>query len=175
MSAPRKLGRKSAARRAMLRGLVTDLILYGSIETTLQRAQETRKIAERLITSAIKERDNYTTKEVLVSGARLDGKSRKVLAQKTSLSGNEMDVVVRELKTEMRQVDNPSRLAARRRAMNWLIRRTDDNGRRINPVNHLFNDVAPRFVDRNGGYTSIVRLGPRRGDGAMMVRLSLVE
>ncbi len=174
MAGHRKLGRTPDIRLSILRGLATDLILKGQIETTRTRAKEVRRIAERLITLAAKEVDNYTTREVLKSAAKLDSKGHKLLTSRTSRNDKEYDVVERELRTEIVQVDNPSRLAARRQAMRWLVRARDSEGRQLNPVNHLFNEVAPRYTGQEGGYTRMIPLGPRRGDGAPMVRIELV-
>ncbi|MDD4495664.1 MAG: L17 family ribosomal protein, partial [Eubacteriales bacterium] len=62
----RKLGRRSALRKAMLKGLVSSLVENGKIETTEMRAKETQKIAEKLVTLAVKEADNFTSKQVKV-------------------------------------------------------------------------------------------------------------
>ena len=74
----------------------------------------------------------------------------------------------------MVQVDNASRLAARRRMMLWLNKSHDAEGKAVNPVNHLFTEVAPKYADRNGGYTRIIKLGARRGDASEMAILELV-
>ncbi len=174
MSGHRKLGSRTSHRLSILRNLTTQLIVGGSVETTVTRAKEVRQIAEKLITDAVKEHDNFTTREVLASSAKLDGKGKKILTEKTSGKGTTYHVVERELTTKDVQVDGPSRLAARRRAMKWLVRGKDAEGNRVNPVNVLFNDVAPNYVDRQGGYTRIILLGTRRGDSTEMCRLELV-
>lgn len=174
MAGHRKLGRETSARISILRNLTTDLIVNGHIDTTLARAREVKKIADRLVALAVKEQDNFTTKDVVVSTAKLDGKGKKVLTTKTSKNDREYQVVERELKTETQQVDNPSRLKARRQMMQWLVRSTDEEGMTVNPVNHLFNEVAPNYQAGLGGYTRIINLGPRRGDGAPVVRLELI-
>jgi large subunit ribosomal protein L17 len=174
MPAQRKLGRATDVRLSMLRGMVTTLIVKGRIETTEARAKEVKKIAEKLITLAIREKDNFTTRGLIVSTAKLDGKSRKILKSVTSKNGNKYDVVSREVKTDMSQVDEPSRLAARRLAMKWLNKSHDENGKAINPVNILFSTVATRFENRQGGYTRITKMGPRQGDAAEMAILELI-
>ena len=101
-------------------------------------------------------------------------KRQKELLSKTSKHGKRYDVVQRELSTKMVQVDAPSRLAARRRAMNWLVNSTHKDGGSTKPVNKLFDEIAPRYLDRKGGYTRITAIGPRRGDAAEMAVLELV-
>ncbi|NLO35005.1 MAG: 50S ribosomal protein L17 [Clostridiaceae bacterium] len=174
MPAQRKLGRATDMRLSILRGLVTTLVVKGRIETTEARAKEVKRIAEKLITMAVREKNNFTTRGLLVSSAKLDGKGRKILKSVTSKNGNKYDVVSRELKTDMSQVDEPSRLAARRRAIQWLNKSHDENGKTVNPVNILFDTVAAKYEDRAGGYTRIVKIGPRRGDAAEMAVLELI-
>lgn len=174
MSGYRKLGRTSDQRKAMLRGLVTSLIVNGKVQTTDTRAKEVRRLAEKLITAAVREQDNFTVKDVSVSSAKLDGKGRKMLRSATSKHDAKYDVVERELKSKQVQVDNPSRLAARREIMKVLYENHTADGKRVNSVNHLFNEIAPKYRNRQGGYTRIIKIGPRRGDAANMVLLELV-
>ena len=174
MPAQRKLGRATDVRLSMLKGMVTTLIVNGRIETTNARALEVRRIAERLITQAVREKDNFTTRGLKTSKAKLDGKGRKVLKSVTAKSGKKYDVVDREIKDELSTVDDPSRLAARRRAMRWLNKSHDSDGKKINPVDILFDTVAQKYADRDGGYTRLTKLGPRRGDAAEMVELELI-
>lgn len=174
MSGYRKLGRPTAARMSILRNLVTALIVNGKVETTVTRAKEAQRIAEKLITQAVKEKDHFTTKEVMVSAPKLDKNGKKVLVSKTSKNGKRYDVVEREVSTKMVQVDAPSRLAARRRMMNWLNVSKPAQGKRVNPVNLLFDEVAPRYAERTGGYTRVTPIGPRRGDAAEMAILELI-
>ena len=110
----RKLGRTSAHRNAMLRGLVTYLLENGSVETTLTRAKEVRSVAEKMIT----------------------------LGKKNTL-------------------------ASRRAALSYLTKE--------DVVTKVFNEIAPKYEGRNGGYTQIYKLGPRRGDGAEMAIIKLVD
>ncbi len=175
MPAHRKLGRASDQRLSMLKGMVTDLILHGRIQTTEARALEVKRIAEKLITIAAKEKDQFETREVLKSAAKVDSKGRKVLVSKRSKNDVRYDAVDRETKSAMVQVDFPSRLAARRRAIRWLNRSRDADGTTINPVDKLFNEIAPKYADRAGGYCRVIKLGPRRGDAAEMAILEFVE
>ena len=110
----RKLGRTSAHRNAMLRGLVTYLLENGSVETTLTRAKEVRSVAEKMIT----------------------------LGKKNTL-------------------------ASRRAALSYITKE--------DVVTKVFNEIAPKYEGRNGGYTQIYKLGPRRGDGAEMAIIKMVD
>lgn len=174
MALQKKLGRPTDQRKAMLKGMVTSFIKEGKIETTEARAEEVRNIAEKLITLAIKEADNFTSKQVKVSAAKLDSTGKKMTKTATSKNGNKYEVVDRETKTDMAAIDNPSRLHARRQAMRWLYKIKDADGKPINLTNKLFDEIAPKYKGRNGGYTRMYKLGPRRGDAAEMVILEFV-
>ena len=114
MPGTRKLGRTTAHRNAMLRGMVTYLLENGSIETTLTRAKEVRSVAEKMIT----------------------------LGKKNTL-------------------------ASRRAALAYITKE--------DVVTKLFSDIAPKYADRNGGYTQIYKLGPSRGDAAEMAIIKLID
>lgn len=174
MSNVRKLGRTSDQREAMLRGMVTSLLYYGKIQTTETRAKEVQKVAEKLIASAAKEADNFTSKSVTVSRAKTDSKGNKLTVSKTSKNGRVYDVIDRETVSEMVRVDNPSRLNARRAAMKYVYRLSDKDGNKINVVSKLFDEIGPKYKDVHGGYTRIIKLGARRGDAAEVVILELV-
>ena len=169
MATNRKLGRTTDIRNAMLRTLTTDLILHGKIETTEARAKEVKAIADSIISLAIKEKDNFGTVDAKVVKAKLDSKGNKVTELVKSKNGNEYLKVVKEETTENRQKDMPSRLNARRKIMT-----------KLNPVEgedvmaKLFNEIAPKYEGRVGGYTRIVKAGPRRGDAAEVAILQLV-
>ena len=170
----RKMGRASDQRTAILKNMVTTMIINGKVETTVARAKEVSAIVEGLVASAVKEKDNFTTKEITVSAAKLDGKGKKVLKTKTSKSGAKYEVVDREVKTKTVQVDNASRLAARKAMIKWVNKSHDSEGYVVNPTNKLFDEIAPRYAGRTGGYTRIIRLGARRGDGSEMAILEFV-
>ena len=174
MPGQRKLGRATDQRLAMLKGLVTSLFTAGKIETTEARAKEVKNISEKLIALAIKEADNFTSKQVKVSAPKFDSKGNKVTKTVTSKNGRKYLVVEREEKTDMVRVDNPSKLHARKQMINWLYQVKDAEGKTLKLANKLFNDIAPKYKERNGGYTRIYKLGPRRGDAAEMVILELV-
>ena len=174
MAINRKLGRTTDIRNAMLKTLTTDLILHGKIETTEARAKEVKAIADSVISLAIKEKDNYETVEVKVVKAKLDSKGNKVTELTKSKNGNEYLKVVKEEKIEKRQKDMPSRLNARRKMITKLNKVKDEKGNNIDLIAKLFNEIAPKYEGRVGGYTRIVKAGPRRGDGAEVAILQLI-
>ena len=174
MATNRKLGKTTDIRLAMLKTQVTDLILHGKIETTEARAKEVKAIADSLISLAVKEKDNFETVDQKVSRAKLDSKGNKVTELVKSKNGKEYLKVVREEVTEKRQKDMPSRLNARRKMMKSLNKVKDENGKNIDLTAKLFNEIAPKYEGRVGGYTRIIKLGQRRGDAAEIVLLQLV-
>lgn len=174
MPIQRKLGRPTDQRMAILKNLTTALFVSGRIETTEARAKEVKNIAEKLITIAIKEADNFTSKQVKISSAKVDAKGNKLTDTKTSKNGNKYFVIDREEKTDMVSVDSASRLHARRLIMKWVFRPQTADGKNVNITDKLFDEIAPKYKDKNGGYTRIYKIGPRRGDAAEMVILELV-
>ena len=169
MAINRKLGRTTDQRKAMLKGLTTDLILHGKIETTEARAKEVKTIADSIIALAVKEKDNFETVDMKVVKAKLDSKGNKVTEKATSKNGKEYLKVVKEETTEKRQKDMPSRLNARRKIMTKLNKVEGED-----VMAKLFNEIAPKYEGRVGGYTRIVKAGPRRGDAAEVAILQLV-
>ncbi len=174
MARNRKLGKTVDQRLAMLRTQTTDLILNGKITTTEARAKEVKAIADSLISLAVKEKDNFEEVEVKVVRAKLDSKGNKVTEIAKSKNGKEFLKVVKEEVTEKRQKDMPSRLNARRKIMTKINKVKDSDGKNIDLPAKLFNEIAPKYQDRVGGYTRIVKLGKRRGDSAEIVLLELV-
>ena len=174
MPSNRKLGKTTDIRLAMLKTLTTDLILHGKIETTEARAKEVKAIADSIISLAIKEKDNFENVDVKVVKAKLDGKGNKVTELVKSKNGKEYLKVVKEETTEKRQKDMPTRLNARRKMMRKLNKVKDENGKNIDLTAKLFNEIAPKYEGRVGGYTRILKLGQRRGDAAEVVILQLV-
>ena len=168
--AQRKLGRTADQRKALLRNQVTNLIWYGRIETTEARAKEVRRAAERLITLAVQECDNTVT----------------VTKETHNDKGQLMTVECVN--------DAPSKLHARRIIMSYLyelkdVQRADEDKAdwkertkdvKYPVVEKLFREIGPKYKARNaekncaGGYTRIIKKGPRRGDAAEMVILELV-
>ena len=174
MATNRKLGKPTDIRLAMLRTQVTDLILHGKIETTEARAKEVKAIADSLIALAVKEKDNFEEVEVKVVKAKRDSKGNKETELVKSKNGKEYLKVVKEEKMEKRQKDKPSRLNARRKMMKTLNKVKDSEGKNIDLSSKLFNEIAPKYEGRVGGYTRILKLGQRRGDAAEVVILQLV-
>lgn len=174
MPVNRKLGRAGDQRKAMLRGLVTAFFESGRIETTLARAEEVKSIVEKLIALAVKEVNNFSTKQIVVSKAKLDAKGKKVTKTVKSKNGREYSVVEREVATKEVKVDAPSRLKVRRNITSWLYRTKDKDGNYLHLANKIFDEIAPNYVERKGGYTRIYKLGPRKGDGAEVAILELV-
>ena len=175
MPTNRKLGKTTDIRLAMLKTQVTDLILHGKIETTEARAKEVQPIADSLISLAVKEKDNFETVDVKVVKAKLDAKGNKVTELVKSKNGKEYLRVVKEETTEKRQKDMPSRLNARRKMMKTLNKVKDSEGNSVDLPSKLFNEIAPKYAGKNvGGYTRIVKAGPRRGDGAEVAILQLI-
>lgn len=174
----RKLGRSSKPRRALLRGQVTSLIYKGRIITTETRAKEVQQMVEPLITMAVKERDNFDTVKVSAKVARKDKDGKRVREVVDGKKKTVYDTVEKEIKK-----DRPSRMHARRQMLKVLYPVTEvpkeNAGRRKNTksidlVEKLFDEIAPKYTNRKGGYTRIVKIGQRKGDAAMMVVLELV-
>lgn len=108
-----KLGRNTSHRRAMLRNLVTSIIMMDRVETTITKCKASKPLVEKMITL----------------GKRGD-------------------------------------VHARRQAAAYLM--TAD------AVDRLFATVAPRYSARNGGYSRVIRVGPRKGDAAEMAFIELL-
>ena len=174
MATNRKLGVTTDIRLAMLKNLTTDVIMHGKVETTEARAKEVKSILDSLIALAIKEKDNFETVDVKVVKAKLDSKGNKVTELVKSKNGKEYLKVVKEETTEKRQKDMPTRLNARRKMMRKLNKVKDSNGNNVDLPGKLFNEIAPKYEGRVGGYTRIVKAGPRRGDGAEKAILMLI-
>lgn len=174
MAINRKLGRTTDIRLAMLKTQATNLIWHGKIETTLARAKETKAIVDSLIALAVKEADNYEEVEVKVSKAKLDEKGNKVTELVKNKAGKEYLKVVREETTEKRKKDKPSKLNARRKIMRNIDKVKDENGNNVDLPTKMFDELAPKYKNNNGGYTRIIRKGARRGDAAEVVILELI-
>ena len=178
MAKYRKLGRTSSQRKALLRNQVTALLNNGKIVTTEAKAKEIRKIAEGLIAMAVREIDNFEEVTVKAKVARKDKDGKRV---KEVVDGKKVTVYDEVEKTIKK--DNPSRLHARREMLKVLYPVTEvptevagkkKNTKKVDLVAKLFDEIAPKYADRNGGYTRIVKIGQRKGDGALEVLIELV-
>ncbi|MDO5403318.1 MAG: 50S ribosomal protein L17 [Eubacteriales bacterium] len=178
MAKYRKLGRNSSQRKALIRSQVTALIENGKIVTTEARAKEVRKQAEKLITLAVKEKDNFETVTVTAKVPKKDAEGKRVKEVVDGKKVTVYDTVEKEIKKDM-----PSRLHARKLMDKVLYKVTKvpaeaagkkKNTKTIDLTNKLFDEIAPKYVDRKGGYTRIVKIGLRKGDAAMEVLLELV-
>lgn len=172
--ANRKLGRTTDIRLSMLKSSATDLIMHEKITTTEARAKEIKKYTEPLIALAVKEKDNFEMVDVKVVKAKLDSKGNKITEIAKSKNGKEYLKVVKEETTESRQKDMPSRLNARRKIMAKINKVKDENGNNIDLPSKLFNEIAPKYEDRHGGYLRIVKCEPRKGDNAPMAIVMFV-
>ena len=175
MAKYRKLGRTSSQRKALIRNQVTALLYNGKIVTTEAKAKEIRKVAEGLIAMAVKEKDNFEEVTVTAKVARKDKDGKRV---KEVVDGKKVTVYDEVEKTIKK--DMPSRLHARRKMLEVLYTVTDvadgkkKNAKEVDLVAKLFDEIAPKYADRNGGYTRIVKIGQRKGDAAMEVLIELV-
>ena len=174
MAKYRKLGRTSSQRKALLRNQVTALLNNGKIVTTEAKAKEIRKIAEGLIAMAVREKDNFEEVTVKAKVARKDKDGKRV---KEVVDGKKVTVYDTVDKTIKK--DQPSRLHARREMLKVLYPvksagKTKKDIKEVDMPKMLFEEIAPKYADRNGGYTRIVKIGPRKGDGALEVVLELV-
>ncbi len=178
MSGYRKLSRPSDQRKALLRNQVTALIYRGRIITTEAKAKEVRKMAESLIALAVREKDNYDTVTVTAKVPRKDADGKRVKEVVDGKKVTVYDEVEKEIKKDL-----PSRLHARRQMLKILYpvkevpkepagrkKKTKD----VDLVEKLFDEIAPKYMNRNGGYTRIVKLDERKGDGALRVIIELV-
>lgn len=178
MAGYRKLSRTSSQRKALLRNQVTQLLYHGRIRTTESKAKEIRKITEKMIALAVKEKDNFETVEVTAKVARKDADGRRV---KETVDGKKV-TVYDEVKKTIKK-DRPSRLHARREMLKVFYPITEvpsankgkkANSKKVDLVAKMFDEIAPKYAYRNGGYTRILKIGPRKGDAAMEVIIELV-
>lgn len=178
MSGYRKLSRTSSQRKALIRNQVTNLLYNGKIVTTEAKAKEIRKVAEGLIALAVKEKDNFEEVTVKAKVVRKDKDGKRV---KEVVDGKKVELFDEVEKTIKK--DAPSRLHARRKMLSVLYPVKEvpqkaagkkKNTVEVDLVQKLFEDIAPKYSNRNGGYTRIVKIGLRKGDAAMEVLLELV-
>ena len=178
MAGYRKLGRTSSQRKALLRNQVTNLLYHGKIVTTEAKAKEIRRIAEHMIALGIREKDNVETVTVKAKVAQKDKDGKRVKKVVDGKKVTVFDEVDKEIKKEA-----PSRIHARRQMNKMLYGITEvpttTAGKRkgtktVDVASKVFDEIAPKYADRQGGYTRIVKIGLRKGDAAMEVLLELV-
>lgn len=178
MAKYRKLGRTSDQRKALIRNQVTALLYNGKIVTTEAKAKEVRKVAEGLIALAVKEKDNFEEVTVTAKVPRKDAEGKRV---KEVVDGKKVTVYDEVEKTIKK--DMPSRLHARRQMLKVFYpvkevptegAKRKKNTKQVDLCDKLFTEIAPKYADRNGGYTRIIKIGQRKGDGALEVVLELV-
>ena len=178
MAKYRKLGKTSSQRKALLRNQVTALLNHGRIITTEARAKEVKKIVEGLIAMAVKEKDNF---EMVKVSAKVPVKDKDGKRVKEVVDGKKVtkyETVEKEIKKDL-----PTRNHVRRQILKVLYPVVSvpaeaagrkRNTKEVDLVAKLFDEYAPKYADRKGGYTRIVKVGQRKGDGAMEVVLELV-
>ncbi len=178
MAKYRKLGRTSDQRKALLRNQVTSLIYNGKIMTTEAKAKEIQKIVEGVIAKAVKEKDNYEVVKVQAKVAVKDKDGKRVKEVVDGKKVTKYETVEKEIKKDL-----PSRVHARRQIMKAIYSVTEvptaaagrkKGTKEVDLVAKLFDEIAPKYVERKGGYTRIVKVGQRKGDAAMMVLIELV-
>ena len=167
---PRKLGRTSKERNALLRNLASQLLWYGRIETTAEKAKELRSYVEKLITKAV----NTYADTIEYEATKKDEKGKEITVSAVK--------------------DGPKKLAARRKIMAYVYdlqeQRKEKESKanfkaRTENIQHpllekMFNEYAPKYAQRGkelgqmGGYTRIIKLGNRRGDAAESAIIELV-
>ena len=178
MAMYRKLGKATKPRRALLRNQVTALLYKGKIVTTEARAKEIKKIVEPMITLAAKEKDNFETVTVDAKVPEKDKDGKRVKEVVDGKKVTKYTTVKKEIKKDL-----PSRMHARRQLLKTLYPVTEvpaekagrkKNTKEVDLVAKLFDEYGPKYADRKGGYTRIIKIGQRKGDAAMMVVLELV-
>ena len=178
MAGYRKLSRTSSQRKALLRSQVTALLFNGKIITTEAKAKEVRKMAEHLIALGVKEKDNFEMVKVTAKVPRKDKDGKRVKEVVDGKKVTVYDEVDKKIKKDL-----PGRLHARRQMLKVLYPVKEvpaaqagrkKNTKQVDLVAKLFDEIAPKYENRHGGYTRIIKIGQRKGDAAMMVQIELV-
>ena len=182
MAMYRKLGRTSSQRKALMRNQITALLYHGHIITTEARAKEIRKKVEKLIALAVREKDNFEEVTVKAKVARKDAQGKRIKEVK-EIDGKQKKVTVYDEVEKTIKKDKPSRLHARRQMLEVFYgvkevpaenKKRKSLTKEVDMPKKMFEEIAPKYANRNGGYTRIVKIGQRKGDAAMEVLLELV-
>ena len=178
MAKYRKLGRTSDQRKALIRNQVTALLYHGKIVTTEAKAKEIRKVAEGLIALAVKEKDNFEEVTVTAKVPRKDKDGKRVKEVVDGKKVTVYDEVEKKIKKDL-----PSRLHARHQ-MNKVLYSVKSvpaenagkkkNTKKVDVATKLFDEIAPKYVNRNGGYTRIIKTRLRVGDASQMAIIELI-
>ena len=182
MAMYRKLGKTSSQRKALMRNQITALLYHGHIITTEARAKEIRKKVEKIIALAVREKDNFEEVTVQAKVAKKDDQGKRIKEVK-EIDGKQKKVTVYEEVAKTIKKDKPSKLHARRYILSVLYDVTEvptkaagrkAGTKKVDLVNKIFDEYGTKYASRNGGYTRIVKIGQRKGDGAMEVLIELV-
>ena len=197
MAKYRKLGKTSSQRKALLRNQVTMLVANGKITTTEARAKEIQKIVEGLVALAVKEKDNFETVTVTAKVPQKDKDGRRVKQIVDKDTGKVLSETHRDKDGKILRIENgvtvtvydevekeikkdlPSRLHARRQMLKVFYDVTEKpegkkSAQKVDLIDKMFDEIAPKYTGRNGGYTRIIKIGPRKGDAAMMTVIEFV-
>ena len=166
----RKLGKPTDQRLAMLSNLATDILWYGHIETTFDRAKAAAKIVEKIITLAINSYEDVVTVEKTTLDS--NGKEKKVTISKDGvkkLNARRQIIAMIEDRQEQRKKGE--------KLVDFQVR---TQGIKMPLVEKIFDEIAPKYAERakevgqNGGYTRVIKTAVRRGDNAQMALVELV-
>lgn len=167
---PRKLGRTSKERNALLRNLASQLLWYGKIDTTAEKAKELRSYVEKLITKAV----NTYADTVEYTVTKKDGKGKETTV--TAVKDGAKKLAAR--RAIMAKTYDLQEIKPFNEKKSEFKARTADIQHPL--MDKIFNEIAPKYAARKeelgqgGGYTRIYLLGERRGDGAEVARIELV-
>ena len=172
MPGTRKLGRPTAHRKAMLRGMVTLLLENGQVETTLTRAKEVRSVAEKMIT--LGKKNTLASRRAALAYITKEDVVTKVFSELAPLYENRNGGYTQIFKLGPRRGDGAEMAIVK--LIDYV--KPEEKAKKSakkEVVKKVFDELAPLYENRAGGYTQIFKLGPRRGDGAEMAIIKLVD
>lgn len=166
----RKLGKPSDQRLALVSNLATDLLWYGHIETTFDRAKAAAKLAEQIITLAVNSYEDVVTSEKTTLDN--NGKEKKVTVSKDGVkklaARRKIIALVQNRQEQKKKGEKPADFEARTQGIEMPL------------VEKIFDDLAPKYAERakenngKGGYTRVIKTSIRRGDNAQMALVELI-